>query len=470
MARLFDMYVDSPTVDISGQLRDSQRFEDERKRRNMSTSQGLLRNAASGAIRGRFDEGLAGAQSMGDADAVFRKQYEQMLRVNPQGAQELQARYDADRSGRIGADVAKAYQGAETDKLQAGAEALLPYDPKAAIGMLDRAQPKAGAVYTPEQKQLMDAREQNRLQMQKAQSSMNQALSGKNQEQYQYWKGQVDNLKLNDTRLNNQLASTGLQGYETIQDQTEPLEPVVTAPENNTQGNYEKAKGIVQGALNLDSKGMTTKDAKIKASNALKEFNASLGKFPLSSEELQALNATIESANVPLLRATNEQTIEKIKKAMSAEEFKGFQTVSNLYNAGLSNYDQGLFGTAIQNFIKAANPGEAVMADDVNMANKGQVSTGMLTFLKKIGYDATNDNVQDIAQKLGQTATQAIQSRLNALDTYGLTDEQKALFVKRYMSDVKPRTLTPKKAPLLREKGAKPSATSGKKNIGPFSW
>lgn len=163
------------------------------------------------------------------------------------------------------------------------------------------------------------------------------------------------------------------------------------------------------------------------------------GAAKLSTEQEKYIDDLLEQKRKQLFPAlaTDAQKVEKIWDSFTAEEKKGFTTPASLYMAGISNYREGLYGTAIQNFIKAANPGEAVMADDINMANKGQVNSGLLTVLKRIGYDATNDNVQQIAQKLSRTAGRSIESSLKALDTYNLTPAQKQLFIDRYMKGVR---------------------------------
>ena len=155
-------------------------------------------------------------------------------------------------------------------------------------------------IYTPEQKRLIDAKESNRLQMQKAQSSMNQALSNKDESTYNYWKSQVDSMKENDVRLNNMLAETGLEGYSFVEPSKENIDKVNTdeTPASEEKTNYDKALQIVNSALAIKN-GFTTKDNKGKAESDLLSFNASLGKFPLNENEYKSLKQIIDNAKIP---------------------------------------------------------------------------------------------------------------------------------------------------------------------------
>lgn len=184
-------------------------------------------------------------------------------------------------------------------------------DPKAAEFFANRQAQEAAliskvykGVYTPEQKRLIDAKESNRLKMQKAQSSMNQALANKDESTYNYWKSQVDSMKENDIRLNNMLAETNLEGYSFIEptkdDSDKEDADVDTGVEkpSETKSNYDKALEIVNSALAIKN-GFTTKDNKMKAESALLSFNAGLGKFPLTDNEYASLKKIIDNSKIP---------------------------------------------------------------------------------------------------------------------------------------------------------------------------
>ena len=227
------MYIDTPTANISGELRALREEETSRNRRNLETAGGLLRDAATGAIRSRYEQGLKAVESVAGADEAFQRQYAAMLATNPEQAQQLRKDYEAERVRRIGLEVAGAYQGAiedakdqeaaGTQASRAASAAMMPYDPGQAMQWQSQAEgmdirranikEEASPVYTPEQKQLVDAKQQNRISLDKAISSLNAATQRGDEEQIAYWDVQVKALKANDQRINDQLAGMGVGGY-----------------------------------------------------------------------------------------------------------------------------------------------------------------------------------------------------------------------------------------------------------------
>lgn len=322
---------------------------------------------------------------------------------------------------------------AERGGLQAAAERLMVDDPIAAFGLLDKSraldikEQQAGRAASPDA-----ARQQLRISRDIAfQTANNQTL------------GQTER----------DMASAEARVY--IEE--------MSKPNPSTQAAAERVSALYGNALTPTP--TPTGDPKTDMEAKVKEELAKIQyKGKALDEKVAALNLAIDNAGLesgqktslkkyvsdlaaaktapPPAKKTDEEYIGKVWSDMDAATQKTFRDPASLYVAGVSNYKQGTYGTAIQNFIKTANPGEAVMADDVNMANKGRVSSGMSAILKRFGIDPSNDNVQDIARRLGITATQAIQNRLDALDTYTLTPAQKALFVKRYMSNVSPIKLS----------------------------
>lgn len=197
-------------------------------------------------------------------------------------------------------------------------------------------------------------------------------------------------------------------------------------PPPTTGATYESIQTLINGA---------TKNTfeKVKSQVATDK-----GAAKLSAEQEKYIDDLLEQKRKKLfpLVPTDSQIVEKVWDSFTADEKKGFTTPASLYMAGVSNYKERVYGTAIQNFIKAANPGESVMDGDVAAANKGQVNSGLLTIMKRLGYDSTNDNVQQIAAKLSRTAGKAIEALFKSLGTYNLTPAQKQLFIDRYMRGV----------------------------------
>ena len=293
--------------------------------------------------------------------------------------------------------------------------------------------------YTPEQKQIIDKKEANRQLWQKASATANQALTNKDEIAYEKAKQDILRFEAEDTRLANLLAQLGVSGYNGIGvagdgGKTDPVDK---------KTKYEKASDIVTLALGVDKDGFTTKAKKEDAKSKLLSYNATLGAFPLTESELTALNNIIDNAKIPARTLTDEDVIKEVWEQLDNEQKNSYGVSTSLFNAGKENFKNGIYGTAIQNFIKTANPKEAVMSDDVTMADKGQVSPGLQALLKKIGYDSSIANVKIIATNLGKTASEKIKTILAAVFTYKvndkfLTPEQKKLFLTRYLNSVDP--------------------------------
>lgn len=86
-------------------------------------------------------------------------------------------------------------------------------DPELGMDLARTARASTSSVYTPEQKQLVDAKQQNRISMDKAISSLNEATKRGDSEYITYWDNQVKALKANDQSLNDRLADMGVGGY-----------------------------------------------------------------------------------------------------------------------------------------------------------------------------------------------------------------------------------------------------------------
>ena len=352
---------------------------------------------------------------------------------------------------------------AERGGLRAAAERLMVDDPIAAFGLLDDSraldikEQQAGRSASPDA-----ARQQLRISRDFAfQTANNQALG----------------------KTERDMAAAEARVY--IEE--------MSKPSPSTQAAAERISALYGNALTPDPTGDPKVDPKaVMEAKVKSEIDKVKYKGKALDESVAALNLEIDNADLesgqktslkkylsdlaatktapPPAKKTDEEYIGKVWGDMDTGTQKTFRDPASLYVAGVSNYRQGTYGTAIQNFIKAANPGEAVMADDVTMANKGQVSSAMSAILKRFGIDPSNDNVQDIAYRLGVTATEAVKSRLDALDTYKLTPAQKALFVKRYMSNVTPVKLSRNKNENRGEPLINPPAPVSKGKTGKATW
>lgn len=96
------------------------------------------------------------------------------------------------------------------------ARGVAAIDPELGMDMArtDAASRRSSSVYTPEQKQLVDAKQQNRINLDRATASLNSAMQRGDEEQIGYWDSQVKGLKANEQRMASQLAELGVGGYE----------------------------------------------------------------------------------------------------------------------------------------------------------------------------------------------------------------------------------------------------------------
>ena len=110
MASLINMYSSPSAPDISGDLRNLRQEERDRDAKNWKGSKDLLRSVATDDVRKKYGDGLAWDGSVKNADAVFKKQYERMMSVDPAAAAQLKEDYQAERTRRLNAEVAGQYK------------------------------------------------------------------------------------------------------------------------------------------------------------------------------------------------------------------------------------------------------------------------------------------------------------------------------------------------------------------------
>lgn len=119
MARLADMYMSTPTADVSGELRALRGEESKQKKMNFDMANSLLRDVASEAQRGRYQTSMESADDVANADKVFEREYARMLSIDPQGAAQMLSDYQRERGRRVNAEIAQAYSGASAgDEMQ----------------------------------------------------------------------------------------------------------------------------------------------------------------------------------------------------------------------------------------------------------------------------------------------------------------------------------------------------------------
>lgn len=193
---------------------------------------------------------------------------------------------------------------------------------------------------------------------------------------------------------------------------------VTTAPTQAGISSYESRLSSIEG---------------VKSLAELEDLRQSFAGTPieLNPQQKKEIELAVENKRKQLTPKA-APTIESVAKQVGAEPLKMGERRFSLFSAGINNMKNGVYGTAIQNFIKTANPGEAVMADDINQANKGTVTGTFSRLLDKFGIDATGMSVEQIARSLMPTAQNAISNQMESLRTYGLKPEEEQDFIKRY--------------------------------------
>lgn len=271
------------------------------------------------------------------------------------------------------------------------------------------------AVYTPEQKRLIDAKEQNRLEMQNVSKSARTAKIQQDKNEYERWSKAYESLKARDIELTKALAATGLTGYDIdYSDYTNfgGMETGQNPPASGIEkSNYDKAKEIVIKALAIDNQGYTTKEKKENATQNLLNYNVSLGQFPLTDKENAALENLIKNANVRGAAVDVDSEVDDLINDSPSKDVPSslavYRKAINAYNAAKSSFETNAIGAAIGNFLYSLRP-EAVNDGDVQLAKESVRDgnqQGLKTVLDKVGMAGLlTTDYKSLASQLGQAA------------------------------------------------------------------
>jgi len=321
----------------------------------------------------------------------------------------------------INKGIADAYRNSTGDKYADANAKLMETDAKSAIDNLE-AQKNKKPDSTPEGERY------------KIQSAMNQLGNTiTNQETktgYTNDPAYIDNINL----LSNMRKQVALQNPSLQQAYVDTFGDDGSKAINNVGAtNVKTSEGMYQNHLNdIDNaKDLATLDS-IK-----KDISGKVSLERITPEQLKSIESALAEKKkklTPKSAETDDQVVDRVAKNIGLAPLGLTQTQWKLFAAGITNLGQGNPGTAIQNFIKTSNPNESVMADDINMANKGTISGALNGILGKFGIDASNATAQQTAEKLRVTAQNAIENSIASLDTYGMTPKQKELFILRKLS------------------------------------
>ena len=108
MATLFNMYMDTPQVDISDTLTQLRREEKDCTDANWKGSKDLLRGAAVDSIRSKYADQIEWDKGVEHADKVFKAQYELLMAVDPQAASQFASEYKVEREKRVNKQISDA--------------------------------------------------------------------------------------------------------------------------------------------------------------------------------------------------------------------------------------------------------------------------------------------------------------------------------------------------------------------------
>lgn len=273
-------------------------------------------------------------------------------------------------------------------------------DPELGMEMArtDAATRRSSSVYTPEQKQLVDAKQQNRINLDRATASLNSAMQRGDEEQIDYWDAQVRTLKANEQRMANQLAELGVGGYETATTITSAspseadsgivdLDKDVTRRRDFMDGYKPKALAEVPTESDIMADAME-KGYKISRTGAAQIKTELASKVQAGYSDKDARQKNADAAR----RAGQEQYENWLKNTLPSVDkaYNGLLETRNGIASALEQANRSAAGGAYIAMKKVL--GDALSnADFAGIAGFG-VDAGLIGLLKaKLGATAMND-------------------------------------------------------------------------------
>lgn len=200
-------------------------------------------------------------------------------------------------------------------------------------------------VYTPEQKQLIDARQQNRIQWDNAAGSYNIALGRGDTESAKHWKSQMDNHKAVDNSIVERLAYIGTAGYAT--------------PKGGSVDGGEKTNKKIE--VGSDS------DAKQKLYDSFANITT-LSKIPNETEIVNSVK-TVEGLGENYY--ASEETAKSIKEQL--EDRINRANKEKNQNLDLAGKQESLSNEKYKNWLEQTLPGVAGAFADLRKMREGFV-------------------------------------------------------------------------------------------------
>lgn len=207
MASIADMYSSFSAPNVS--TRDFEAAQDRKNQRiqgRFDTGASMISTGAKMRLKQEY-RSRSGRFAGLPEDEAFRMYYTALSAYSPDEAEAERVQYESKQKQQFGEDVSNAFaQGGRDSAIQV----FMRRYPGEALQM---AAPKTGSNYTPEQAQVVKAKEENRQLLNRAQASLNAAIASKDTAQATKWDAEVKRLMAEDSRLNRELARLGVGGY-----------------------------------------------------------------------------------------------------------------------------------------------------------------------------------------------------------------------------------------------------------------
>lgn len=264
----------------------------------------------------------------------------------------------------------------EEQSLRSGAEAYMKYDPDTGYKWLQQAEAlkarKEGRsipVYTPEQKSIIDAKQQNRIRMGEIQSTINSMTT---ETERKPWIQQLEALQANDIELNNKLADLGTSGYKSLSTTATKAPPggsetgeelVTIAPNKNSKIWKIFANPYFETAKSIKSEGDVPTWQTIQS-------DASDAGYDISDDNAKGIRESMLGIVQPKIREANEAEVKKRDAAERARQ------------ARVQAFSQH------KDFLASVQTVKAIQADPINQTN---IQLGISELLKILSGTGVSD-------------------------------------------------------------------------------
>lgn len=268
--------------------------------------------------------------------------------------------------------------------------------------------------YTPEQKSIVDAKQQNRIRMGEILSTINTLKeNGATETEIKQWQSQYDSLVANDERLNNMLANLQTPGYTTTE--------VVQTPNGSTEKGSDKI--IISPTKNHDKylKFLNMFDLKnyenasdFPTSEMIQATASNLG-YSISSEDAKnfadSMVKKLKTKSDEKYRAADED--RKAKAALLGEQEKAAEyalIVNGIETLKIRPNDPTVLNSVLTSLLRLES-GAAIGADEyINRAQDYMSEEDHNSFKKEI-YDPILNIKEKILSGSAKTEVQRIQAK-----------------------------------------------------------